>query len=176
MLFRSRSASPSPTSTSPSTSPTVTKEQLTVPTVTVAQPAVPPAVEASQGQVAMAVAGVISRARTSPELLACLAEAVGMSTVLEFTNREPSAQELLLMSPCIGDEIRSVRTDSQRPTSTEVPTTTPPLTITPPDDVFDLYSCAAQDALPVGVWVSTGGPVGGLGYNKIGRASCRERV
>ncbi len=160
-----RSASPSPTSTSPSTSPTVTKEQLTVPTVTVAQPAVPPAVEASEGQVAMAVAGVISRARTSPELLACLAEAVGMSTVLEFTNREPSAQELLLMSPCIGDEIRSVRTDSQRPTSTEVPTTTPPLTITPPDDVFDLYSCAAQDALPVGVWVSTGGPVGGLGYN-----------
>ena len=105
----------------PSTSPLVTQ----VPVI--------PTVEASERQVAITVAEVISR-----------------------TGRRAS-------------------TDSQTPTPNtpptpvitlaEVPATTPPAKNHTPDDVFDLSSCADPDAIPVGVWVSTGGPGGGLGYN-----------
>lgn len=48
---------------------------------------------------------VAALALSSPEFMACLTEAVGFATLLQFAERDPTVEEIRLLTPCLDEAI-----------------------------------------------------------------------
>ena len=86
-----------------------------------------PQLESGAGNSRVDVAALIQEAKGSPQILSCLMDTIGMSTLMELTNRIPTPQESELILSCFDEQSTSSATSTTKPQS--------PVVLVWPEDV-----------------------------------------